>query len=292
MNTQLFEELLALSREIGRDIGFNKTAVSDFFVVKRQYKGERLTFFNVFIAIVLQGEKYTIFDSQHLEYGPGDCVINSIERPSITCIKDASPEKPYLSFILQVDRQELLSVASQMKKDFFKSHKATSTENRTFIAKPCSDAIAESFLRLTRLSTKEEVELLGPILKKEIYARVLLSEQGRWLLDVCSLGSYSYQIASVVDMIKKNYQDSLNVEMLASSVNMSVPTFHRHFKLLTGLSPIQYQKTLRLYEAKNLLCNERFNVSQAAYRVGYVSASQFSNDYRRFFGKAPKYEAQ
>ena len=291
MNSQLFEELLVLSRKIGRDIGFNKTAVPDFFVVKRQSKGERLTFFNVFIAIVLQGEKYTIFDSQHLEYGPGDCVINSIERPSVTCIKDASPEKPYLSFILQVDRQELLSVASQMKKDFFKSAKATATENRTFIAQPCSDTIAENFLRLARLSTKE-VELLGPILKKEIYARVLLSEQGKWLLEVCSLGTHSYQIASVVDLIKKNYLISFNIEELASSVNMSVTTFHRLFKLLTGLSPIQYQKTLRLYEAKNLLCNERLNVSQAAYRVGYLSASQFSNDYRRFFGKAPKYETQ
>lgn len=152
-----------------------------------------------------------------------------------------------------------------------------------------SEGLMDAFLRLLKLTnTPDDIPVLAPIIKREIYSRILISPMGRHVRQLCTLGTQSNQITRAVDWLKTNYQKPFKIEELAQYVHMAPTTFHRHFRKVTSVSPIQYQKNLRLHEARRLMISANETVANAAYAVGYESSTQFSREYKRFFGTSPK----
>jgi len=137
------------------------------------------------------------------------------------------------------------------------------------------------------LAEPKDIPILAPIIQREIVYRLLVGDQGARLRQMASAGSQSQQIARAIDWLKSNFTQSLRIEDLATQVNMSTSTFHHHFRALTAMSPLQYQKWLRLNEARRLMLIERLDAATAAFQVGYESPSQFSREYSRLYGAPP-----
>jgi transcriptional regulator GlxA family with amidase domain len=143
-------------------------------------------------------------------------------------------------------------------------------------------------LRLTKLlKTPEDIPFLAPMIIREIYYRLLTDQQGEAVRQVATSGSNMQRIAEIINRIKTDFTEPVRVEELAEQANMSAASFHRHFKAVTSMSPLQYQKQLRLITARQIMLAEAIDATQAAYRVGYESASQFSREYARMFGAPP-----
>ena len=145
------------------------------------------------------------------------------------------------------------------------------------------------FLRLLKLlDTPDDIPMLAPVTIREIYTRILLSPVGKHVRQLCTRGTQSNQITRAVDWLKDNFRKPFKIDELAKYVHMSPTTFHRHFRKVTSVSPIQYQKNLRLHEARRIMISDNETVANAAYAVGYESPTQFSREYKRFFGNPPK----
>ncbi|HBT5382035.1 TPA: AraC family transcriptional regulator [Klebsiella pneumoniae] len=134
----------------------------------------------------------------------------------------------------------------------------------------------------------EYIPVLGPLIQREIHYRLLMSDQSDHLRQIAAVDGHGYRIGKAIDWLKTNIASPLRVEELASRVQMSTPSFHHHFRQLAGMSPLRYQKWLRLNEARRLMLNEHYDVTTAAYAVGYESLSHFSREYTRMFGESPK----
>lgn len=229
--------------------------------------------------------KRTSIDGRIIRFGPGDLVVNSIVRPSVTVIESASPERPFRSFVLTLEHRALLELLRELPQEAPLARRAPEDELPIWTV-PADDDLAECCLKLARTAGRErEAALLAPILKREMAARLLLGPLGPWIRSALSDTARSSRIAAA--RIRSEFEKPLSVAGLARSANMSSATFHRHFMAMTGLSPIQYQKAARLNEARSLIVEESSRISDAAYRVGYASASQFAADYRHFFGRSP-----
>lgn len=270
---------------LARSVGFNATGIPGVSVVMRTEKGEKRSFQKPYAALVLQGKKRTrVGDVEHV-YGPGDLVVTCIDFPSFTTIEEASADKPFYSCVLEMNRELMAELSSEI------GHAAAVDEpdGQPFFVARAEESVAQNVLRLLALAdAPDTIALLAPILIRELHARLLLGLQGAWIRSVCSFGSHSNQIAAAVAMIKDNFREALPVTAIAGRVGLSEASLFRHFKNVTGFSPIQYQKILRLYEGRNILRSGRKTVAGTAFEVGYASSSQFTNDYRRFFGLSPR----
>ena len=284
--TEVLTELKRRALEKDTSVGFNPTGIPGLSVVVRTQAGEKRSFSRPYLAIVLQGKKRTQIGQYEYVNGPGDCIITCIDFPSVTYIEEASPETPFVSVVMELNRALLTELALSLAP---RREPLSSGDTPPYAVFPCSADLGENALRLFDIADKPEaVQLLAPILIREMHARLLLGEAGTWLWSICAGSQHLQQISHAIAVIKENFRTNLSVETLASSIGMSSASFHRHFKALTGYSPIQYQKTLRLYEARRLLMADRKSVGFTAGAVGYASSSQLTNDYRRFFGVAPR----
>ncbi|MDO4936523.1 MAG: AraC family transcriptional regulator [Sutterellaceae bacterium] len=286
---ELYAALLAGAQRKIAKIGFNDTGIPGFHAVCRTQVGEARLFLNRFVSVILQGRKSKTLNGRIVEYGAGDCVVNCIDIPTDSVIENASPEKPFVSLVLDLDRSMLTDLALEMAQN----GQANNCEDvRTLLVEKCPDALAENFMRLLDLADRpEEIQLLAPMIKREIHARLLLSDMGPSIRSVHAYGTRANQIAQAVTIIRENFRQSINMEELANRVNMSPASFHRHFKAFTGCSPLRYQKELRLHEARRALALGQKAVSSVAFELGYASTSQFASDYKGFFGVTPKQEA-
>lgn len=237
------------------------------------------------VALILQGRKRVVLGNDMFVYGPRHYLITSLDLPTLATILEASPQRPYLALVLRLDLREiaglLLSGAVQPRVPPPREAPAMATGAVTL---PLLDA----FRRLIELlDQRDDAPLLAPLVYREIFYRLLVGEGGARLREIASVDSQGHQIARAIDRLKKHYSEPLRVEALARDVRMSVSTFHHHFKALTAMSPLQFQKRLRLTEARRLMLAENLDASTAAYRVGYESPSQFSREYSRQFGAPP-----
>lgn len=205
--------------------------------------------------------------------------------PVIGQIIKASPEVPYLSLKLDFSQNEILEV---LKDAEIYPHSKDSAARAMFVGQielPLLDAV----LRLVQLlDSPQDIPYLASIHKKEIIYRLLQGRYGATLAQIAIEGSNTYRIRGAIDQIIQHYDQPLRIEELAEVANMSTSSFHRHFKDITAMSPLQFQKQLRLQEARSLLLMESADATEVAYRVGYESASQFSREYSRMFGFPPK----
>jgi AraC-like DNA-binding protein len=237
------------------------------------------------IILVVQGAKKLWFGGETYLYDSDRFLVTSLDLPANSEVVAASPEKPCLGLALSLD---LRTLAELISLDNLSSKSGRPGERSLGIGTVTPD-IVEPFKRLLNLLDETAaIPVLAPLIIREIHYRLLHSDQAARLRKIASVGSHSHRVARAIDWLKVNYRSPLRIEELAARVQMSVSNFHHHFRKLTAMSPLQYQKWLRLNEAKRLMLNEDMDATSAAFRVGYESPSQFSREYSRLFGASPK----
>lgn len=223
------------------------------------------------------GEDTYVYDAEHY-------LITSVHLPTIVQVMEASPDKPYLGLSLKFDLREV----SQLMVDSSLPQPRTQQSSRGMATGKVTQPLLNAFIRLIELlDDKEDIPILAQVIQREIIYRLLVGEQGARLRQIASAGSQSQQIARAIEWLKNNFTQPLSVDDLAEKASMSNSTFHHHFRSMTALSPLQYQKQLRLQEARRLMLAERMDAANAAFQVGYESPSQFSREYNRHFGAPP-----
>lgn len=236
------------------------------------------------ICMAVQGAKRVILGEDTYVYDAHHYLITSVHLPTIVQIIDASPEKPYLGLRLKLDLREV----SQLMVDSNLPQPRPQKSSRGMATGEMTLPIIRAFQRLIDLlGETQDVPILAPNIQREIMYRLLVGEQGERLRQIATAGSQSQQIAKAIGWLKSNYFLAISMDDLAAQANMSTSTFHHHFRSLTALSPLQYQKQLRLQEARRLMLSERMDAANAAFQVGYESPSQFNREYNRQFGAPP-----
>jgi len=236
------------------------------------------------VCLVAQGAKRVILGEDTYVYDACHYLITAVHLPTVVQIIEASKEKPYLGLRLKLDQREI----SQLMVDSNLPPPRPQQSSRGMATGEVTLPLLTAFQRLIDLlAEQQDIPIIAPIIQREIIYRLLIGDQGGRLRQIASTGSQSHQIARAIDWLKGNYTQPLRVDDLAKQVNMSTSTFHHHFRTLTAMSPLQYQKWLRLNEARRLMLIEPLDATTAAFQVGYESASQFSREYSRLFGMSP-----
>lgn len=241
--------------------------------------------FEPMVCLILQGAKEVMIADRKLRYDPASYFIASMEVPASGCIAQASHEAPYIGLTMALDRVALASLLPDA------NVARSETTPASFGVSPVTEPLLDGWLRLLRLlDTPDDIGVLAPLVEREILYRLLQGPQGQMLRQIALADSRLSQVRRAIAWIRDHYDQPLRVETLVEVAGMSAASFHRHFKAATAMSPLQYQKTLRLQQARRLLIANQ-DASQAGYAVGYESASQFSREYARLFGAPPMRDA-
>jgi AraC-like DNA-binding protein len=237
------------------------------------------------LSFVAQGAKRVTLGTEKHDYDDDHYLLISFDLPLISEIRRATPEVPFLCLTLELD---LRGIADLLSHADLPVAREVPTERGLAVGR-LTPALGDSLVRLARLlETPRDISVVAPLVQREVLYRLLVGEQGARLRHLIAADSQSRHIARAIDYLRANYMQALRVEDLAKLAAMSVSTFHHHFKAITAMSPLQYQKQLRLQEARRLMLVETIDAASAGHRVGYESASQFSREYGRFFGAPPR----
>lgn len=236
------------------------------------------------VCVSAQGEKRVLLGGETFVYAPGGFLISSVHLPTVVEIPKATRERPFLGFVLKLEPREISQLMVEGGLPPPRAPQAGRGMTSGTLTPPLLAALQRM---LDLLAEPKDIPILGPVLRKEITYRLLVSDQGARLRQVALAGSRGHQVSRAIDTLKARYAEPLRVEDLAASVHMSSSAFHHHFRAMTAMSPLQYQKWLRLSEARRLMLAERMNAATAAFQVGYESPSQFNREYRRLFEKPP-----
>ncbi len=237
------------------------------------------------IVLVVQGEKQMLVGGEAYPYDIHRFLITSLDLPANSQIVSASPEKPCLGLVLKLDLRIMAELIAQGGLPL----PTERTNDRSVGIGTVTPVLLEPFKRLLDLLNEPEtIPVLAPLIEREIHYRLLRSDQAARLWQIASVGSQGHRIAKAIDWLKANYTAALRIDDLAAHVQMSPSSLHQYFRQLTAMSPLQYQKWLRLNEARRLMLNEHLDAASAAFEVGYESPSQFSREYARLFGMPPR----
>jgi AraC-like DNA-binding protein len=235
-------------------------------------------------CVIAQGSKEIFLADERYHYDPAHYLLVTSELPIVSHTVDASTERPYLSFRLEFDPILVSSVMVEAGHPAKENYAEMRAMNVSVLDANLLDAV----LRLVRLiDNPAEASFLAPLITREIIYRLLKGEQGNRLRQIAVLGGQSHRIAKAIERIRKEFDQALKIETIARDLGMSVSGFHHHFKSVTAMSPLQFQKRLRLQEARRLMLGENLDAASAAYRVGYDDASHFNREYKRLFGFPP-----
>lgn len=259
------------------------TGIPRVFMVKGKVPEHELSgMYEPMINLVLQGGKTLTIGDEVLRYNPANYFVMSIDVPATGVLNQGKNGEPYLSVNLYIDQKILAEVIDTIPTDNSSGH------SRGFSVCPMTDELFDSWVRMLRLIDRpEEIPVLSPLYEREILYRVLQGPQGWLLKEISNKNSAISKMRNAIKWIKTNYKSNFKIQDIADKVGMSPTSLHRHFKLITGMSLIQYQKQMRLLEARRLLIQNYDSVTTIAYEVGYESASQFSREYSRYFGLPP-----
>ena len=281
LNAQLLTRLLRLVPEPGR----HATAIEGLLLTRWNEANQAdACFYAPAIGLIVQGRKQSVLGSELFTYGALDCLVNGVDMPSNSTILTATAEKPLLAVSLVIDQQLATELATEIPP-------ACGAVNRhslgVSIAQVTPDVL-DAFLRLVNLlDAPEHMALLAPLIVREIITRVLMGPQGGALRMIYTLGSHGHQVAQAIRWLREHYRQPLRIEALAGQVDMATSSFHRQFKKVTSLSPLQFQKCLRLYEAQRLMLADNMDANNAGRAVGYENVQQFNREYKRLFGDPP-----
>lgn len=236
------------------------------------------------LILAAQGQKRITLSGQAYDYGPTKGLISSMDLPVMAQITSATPDAPYLCVVYDLDLLHISALMAEMRLCVPR----TIPEGQALSVCPITAPLFDAVLRLLRLlETPADIPILAPLVERELLYRLLTSEQGMRLRHLTVAESQSHKVVQAIEYLKAHYAEPLHIDSLARRVSMSVSSLHHHFKAVTSMSPLQYQKQLRLHEARRLLTSRASDVTSAAYTVGYESPSQFSRDYSRLFGAPP-----
>ena len=225
------------------------------------------------------GEQCYLFDNRHFMFCP-------VNIPMCGTIRQASPANPFLVVSMKIDLAAVSKILLEQRALFIEDEK---NDAPAFGQWRLDGELESAFTRLLILhENPNDIAFLAPLIQQEIYYRLLTGSQGGKLKQMVSFGSHTQKIAKATEYLQAHFAETVAVETLADLCGMSLSGFHSHFKKITTLSPLQYQKSLRLMEAKRLIRQESCAVSEAAYQVGYESPNQFSREYKRMFGASPR----
>jgi AraC-like DNA-binding protein len=237
------------------------------------------------MALILSGAKEIAIGDRRLRYDPASYFIATVELPASGCVKLDQPKEQYLAVSLDLDSDRLASVLSE-------ADVPSPTAEPAFAVNPVTPELLDAWLRLLRLlDAPQDIAVLAPLCEREILYRLLQGPQGAIVRQIARADSRLSQVRRAIALIRDQFDRPLRVEALAEEAGMSPASFHRHFRTATAMSPLQYQKSLRLQEARRLILAGR-DVAAAGFAVGYESASQFSREYARLFGSPPSRDAK
>jgi len=285
--------IAALARAIGtfaQSDGDYKTAIAALSLHRRKGPTDPLhCIFSLGLGVVAQGDKQALLGSEVVTYGPGQSMLTTIDLPVISHVTRASTQEPLLGLMLTLDSQEIVQTAADMQLTF----PGRAPMCRPIGVERLDDRLAWDLVRLVELLEQPLlVAQLAPLIKREIVIRLLSGPHGPQMQQLVAVGSASQQISKAVTWLKQNFAQAMQVDELAASVHMSPSTFRQHFRSITGTSPLQYQKQLRLQEARQLMLNQNIDAASAGGLVGYESPSQFSREYNRLFGSPPQQDVK
>lgn len=288
-HTTLYQKLRELSFLIQKGThhdGFNDTNIASVKLFRASSVTEALhAVYEPSMFIIAQGSKTVTLGANTYRYNPSSYLVSSMNLPISGQIIEASSEVPFLSVKLRFMPEDILDLLSQLpskKDEITQAPLAISVHHVT-------EELIDAALRLVRLlDNNEDSPILAPLIIKEILYRLLQGGYGAILRQFALHGSNANRIVQSIELITEDITEPLHVEVLSQKIGMSVSAFHKHFKRVTAMSPIQYQKQLRLQKARELLLTKMNEVGEAAFNVGYESPSQFSREYARFFGLSPQ----
>ena len=238
------------------------------------------------LCLLARGRKRVFLGDEVYIYDPANFLLVSVALPLIAQVVEASPAEPYLAVRVDLD---LAAVGEILMDADLGDSPAAEPPGRGIAVSTVDLPLLDAVTRLVALlDTPGDIGVLAPLVRREIIYRLLTGEQGPRLRRIAAEGGQAGRIARAIDWLRHNFARPLSVEEIARGVQMSPSSFHHHFKAVTALSPLQYQKRLRLHEARRLMLGDGLDAAAAGYRVGYESPSQFSRDYRRAFGESPR----
>ena len=236
------------------------------------------------VCVAAQGAKAIMLGREVLEYDPTHLLVFAVDLPVSSQVTRATRKDPYLGFTLELDPARVAELAARV----YPRGIPKATDDSGLYAGRSTDAIVDAVSRLLELmANPEDADLLGPLVVDEIVIRLLRTAIGTRVAQIGQPKSGVQRVAEAASWIRAHFDQPVTVDEMAAFVNMSASSFHQHFKAVTSMSPLQYQKVLRLHEARRLMLFQRMVATDACRRVGYLSASQFSREYGRFFGSAP-----
>jgi AraC-like DNA-binding protein len=290
-------ETAALRAVLGKRIerhmdatGLNATAIGGLNVYRcTGVTPAYSTIYEPSLAVLVHGRKRIVVgDEAHL-YDASRFLLTAVDMPTIATVLDASPEQPHLSIMLKLD----LEAARRLIADIDLAAIETGTAGAAMATGPATLDLLDAVNRLIGLlETPEDIPILAKLVEREILYRILTGPTGARLRQTVSLGTQANRAARVIAWLRENFALPVRVEALAEVAGMGVSTLHHHFRELTAMSPLQYQKQLRLHEARRLMLSEVIDAGSAALRVGYESPTQFSREYRRLFGAPPRRDVE
>lgn len=282
----------ARQREIGELVlrfssgeGMHASAVAGLHCIRLSAPYAPLpTVYRPSFCVIVQGAKQVLLEEEVYRYAPSQFLAVSVDLPLVGQVLEASADAPYLCVAIDIDARQIAELVEQGGP----IGPAPRDTPRGLFVGELDEATQDTVLRLARLlATPREIPVLAPLLMREFHFRVLSGPFGASIAQMAMAGSHTHRIAQVIQHIRSQLAAPLRIEELASLAHMSRSAFHQQFKAVTAMSPLQYQKRLRLTEARQILLAEQTDAASAAYRVGYQSASQFSREYARMFGAPP-----
>lgn len=241
------------------------------------------------LLIIPQGRKQVNLGRQSYSFGQATFLLTSIELPIVSQVSTASADTPYLAFFLKLD---MAMVREVLHSEEVHVPSPVSGAGGMAVGETTQELLAPCIRMVELLATPQDLPFFGRLLQREIIYRLLQGNQGDRLRSVATLGDRSHKTAKAVTWLRENFEKPLDVAQLATIAGMSRSTLHHRFRALTAMSPLQFQKQLRLHSARRKMLMDELDAASAAFQVGYESPSQFNREYKRFFGKPPMRDIQ
>jgi AraC-like DNA-binding protein len=287
-NEKAFNELTKLIAQYAKCDGIHSTNIEGLHCYKMSALNNRLpVIYKPSIYVVAQGNKQVILDKDVFYYTQGNYLAVSVDLPLIGEVTKASQSKPYLCAQIDIDMQIMTELAIKLQTQETLPNK---TEKGVFVGN-IDDRLMNCILRLMQLlDTPKDIPYLSPLIIQEIHYCLLSGPHGSSIIQTYLQGSNMHRIAKIIDIMKSDIAKKASTSELAASVNMSTSSFYNQFKQVTGFSPLQYLKRLRLTQARQMMLSNNTDATNTAYIVGYESTSQFNREYARLFGLPPQRE--
>ncbi|MBF8755117.1 AraC family transcriptional regulator [Pseudomonas guariconensis] len=273
-----------ISRHAGEPYG-PASAIDDLYLVRyRESVRSMPALAQPALCVLAQGSKTLFLGDERYAYDPLHYMVVSVTLPISGALLEASPENPSLGLRMDIDPAQI----SQLIAESSPMMVPNLPSGRGLYVERTDPQLLDALLRLLRLlDSPRDIPVLAPLIRREILYRLLRGPQGHRLYEIALANSQTHRVCQAITWLNRHYQQPLRIEDLAREVNLSTSTLHHRFKAVTSMSPLQYQKQLRLQEARRLMLNDGLEAAVAGYRVGYESPSQFSREYSRLYGAPP-----